>query len=89
MMKHPSPMTVQPSARDARWIVAYSRMIVSTPIRTPEGVPGLYFTSWGGNPMIAPLIAPERAWETVGRADYAGFCETAGGSVIVRHRTNT
>src|SRR2546422_2248028 len=54
MMRQPSPTSVQPSARVARWIVTYSRSTVPAPILTPDGVPSLNFKSWGRPPSTEP-----------------------------------
>src|SRR5437867_2356274 len=52
--RHSRPMSVQPSARVERCTVTYSRMTVSAPTRTPEGVPSLYLRSWGTPPSTLP-----------------------------------
>src|SRR5688572_20530051 len=61
MMRHSRPISVQPSGWVDRWIVTYSRITVPSPIRTPDGVPGLNFRSWGTPPSTAP-------WPTFTRA---------------------
>src|SRR3989442_985130 len=52
--RHSRPMSVQPSARVERCTVTCSRMTVSAPTRTPEGVPSLYLRSWGTPPSTLP-----------------------------------
>src|SRR2546428_19077 len=55
--RHSRPMSVQPSARVERCTVTCSRMTVSAPTRTPEGVPSLYLRSWGTPPSTLPWPA--------------------------------
>src|SRR2546421_147636 len=50
--RHSRPISVQPPARVERWTVTYSRITVSAPTRTPEGVPSLYLRSWGAPRQI-------------------------------------
>src|SRR5882724_6863881 len=54
MRRQPAPISVKPPARVERWTVTYSRISVSAPIRTPDGVPSLNLRSWGRPPRIAP-----------------------------------
>src|SRR4029453_2659252 len=61
MMRHPLPISVHPPALVARWTVTYSRMAVSAPIRTPEGVSSRNLRSWGRPPSSEP-------WPTVARS---------------------
>src|SRR3989440_3151188 len=52
--RHSRPISVQPPARVERCTVTYSRITVSAPTRTPEGVPSLYLRSWGAPPTTLP-----------------------------------
>src|SRR5713101_5783244 len=45
----------------ARWMVTYSRITVSSPIRTPTGTPSRYLRSCGAPPMMAPCPIRQRA----------------------------
>ena len=54
MIRQPSPISVHPSGCVARWIVTYSRITVSVPIRTPDGVPSRNLRSWGLPPSTEP-----------------------------------
>src|SRR6267143_1443421 len=52
--RHSRPISVQPPARVERCTVTYSRITVSAPTRTPEGVPSLYLRSCGAPPTTLP-----------------------------------
>src|SRR5919201_462146 len=54
MMRQSSPISVHPSGVVARWMIAYSRMTVRAPTRTPEIVPGLNLRSCGSPPSALP-----------------------------------
>src|SRR6266581_647935 len=61
MMRHSRPISVHPPALVARWTVTYSRMVVSAPILTPDGVSSRNLRSWGRPPSSEP-------WPTVTRS---------------------
>src|SRR3990170_2794577 len=61
MTRQWSPIRVSSPSCVARWIVAYSRTAVSSPIRTPTGVPSRNLKSCGRPPMTAPWPIRQRA----------------------------